>query len=134
MRRLIIIVMAVGMWGGCKDTNPGLASGESPSNVLFPSSNVSYRYQVQPLFNQACGAVSGCHDDGAHESILKLTTYYNLVISLPGIVAPGKPDASTLVFRIQGSVGQRMPPTTNRLNDNQIIGIRTWIAEGAKNN
>ena len=139
MRQGMAIAAAVtalflaGAAAGCKDTNPGLASGDSPSNVVFPPNNVSYQYNVQPLFNQAC-ALGGCHDDAAHESALKLTTYANLMFQLPGIVVPGKPDQSTLVLRIQGSVGQRMPPTTNPLNDNQIAGIRTWIAEGAKNN
>jgi mono/diheme cytochrome c family protein len=118
---------------GCKDVNPQLANGDSPSNVVFPAANVSYRYNLQPLFDQAC-ALSGCHDDGAHQSALKLTSFGNLMFQLPGVVVPGKPDQSTLVFRIEGRVGDRMPPTTNQLNDNQINGIRTWVAEGAKNN
>ncbi len=118
---------------GCKDINPQLANGQSPSNIVFPPNNVSYQSQLQPLFNQACN-FSACHSDGAHESALVLTSYSNLMFQLPGIVIPGKPDQSTLVLRIQGSVGQRMPPNTNALNDNQIAGIRTWIVEGAKNN
>jgi hypothetical protein len=52
----------------------------------------------------------------------------------PGVVVPAKPDASTLVLSIQGSVGARMPPGTYPLNQNQINGIRAWIVEGAKNN
>ncbi len=119
--------------GGCKDVNPGLANGQSPSNIFFPPNNISYSRQVQPLFNQACSLV-GCHDDGSTESVLHLTSYANLMFQLPGIVVAGKPDQSNLVLRIQGSVGQRMPPTTNQLNDNQINGIRAWIVEGAKNN
>jgi len=119
--------------GGCKDVNPGLANGQSPSNIYFPANNVSYSKQVQPLFDQACSLV-GCHDDGAHESALRLTSYANLMFQLPGIVVAGKPDQSELVLRIQGSIGQRMPPSTNQLNDNQVNGIRTWIVEGAKNN
>lgn len=116
----------------CKDTSNPL-DGESPSNVVFPVSGVSYQYHVQPLFNQAC-TQAGCHDDGQHESALKLTSFGNTVLAVPGIVVSGQPDQSTLVFRIEGRVGQRMPPTINPLNQNQINGIRTWIAEGAKNN
>ncbi|HUI66385.1 MAG TPA: c-type cytochrome domain-containing protein [Bacteroidota bacterium] len=100
---------------------------------MFPVSNVSYTNHVQPLFNQACN-YSGCHDDGAHQSPLKLTSWGNVVITLPGIVVPGKPDASDLVLRIQGTVGARMPPGVNGLNQNQIDGIRAWIVEGAKDN
>jgi hypothetical protein len=126
-------VVALVLLGGCKDDNPGLALGDSPSNVIFPISKVSYNNQIQPLFNQTCNNI-GCHDDGAHPSPLKLTSYDNLMFELPGIVIIGKPDQSTLVLRIQGTSGNRMPPTTNKLNDNQINGIRTWIVEGAKNN
>ena len=123
-------VMAIVL--SCKDDNP-TGDGGSPSNVVFPNSNVSYNQHVQPLFNQAC-ALSGCHDDGPHTSPLRLTSYGNAVLSIPGVVVAGNPDASTLVLRIQGSVGQRMPPNTNPLNQNQINGIRTWIAEGARQN
>ena len=129
-----LLLAAAAAWpgSGCKDENPELALGDSPSDVVFPASNVLYGQHVQRLFNQAC-ALSGCHDDGAHQSALKLTSYSNLMFQLPGIVNPGKPDESELVFRIEGRFG-RMPPTTNLLNDNQINGIRIWIAEGAKNN
>ncbi len=116
---------------GCKDSNP--LTGESPSNIVFPSTGVSYGRHVQPLFDQACN-YSGCHDDGQHQSQLKLTTYDNTVRMLPGIVIPNDPDHSLLVLRIQGSIGPRMPPSGNGLNDNQINGIRSWIAAGAPNN
>jgi hypothetical protein len=116
----------------CKDENPTGPEG-SPSNIAFPTINVSYAQHVQPLFNQAC-AFAGCHDAGTHQSPLKLTSWGDVVITLPGIVVTGQPDQSTLVFRIEGRVGQRMPLGTNPLNQNQINGIRTWIAEGARNN
>ncbi len=130
------VVLAAGMLmlqGGCKDVNPDYALGDSPSNVLFPSTGVSYKDQVQILFNQAC-AYSGCHDNTGAQNHLDLTSYSGLMYQLPGIVISGKPDQSMLILRVQGSVGDRMPPTTNRLNDNQIAGLRTWVAEGAKNN
>lgn len=116
----------------CKDTVvPN--QGDSPSNVLFPARDVSFTYHVQPLFNQACN-YTGCHDAGAHQSPLKLTGYGELVLTIPGIVVSGQPDQSMLVFRVEGRVGQRMPPGNYPLNQNQINGVRTWVAEGAKNN
>ena len=127
---LVLIPLAITL--SCKDDNPTGPEG-SPSNVVFPTSNVSYSQHVQPLFNQAC-AFAGCHDAGTHQSPLKLTSWGDVVITLPGIVVTGQPDQSTLVFRIEGRVGQRMPLGTNPLNQNQINGIRTWIAEGARNN
>jgi len=132
MRWGVLLGLCLAAMTGCKDKNP-VGPGDSPSTVVFPVSNVSYTNHVQPLFNQACN-YSGCHDDGAHQSPLKLTSWGNVVITLPGIVVPGKPDASDLVLRIQGTVGARMPPGVNGLNQNQIDGIRAWIVEGAKDN
>jgi hypothetical protein len=94
---------------------------------------VSYQAHVQPLFNQTC-ALAGCHDAGAPQGRVRLTDYGEAVIATPGVVIPGNPDASELVLRIEGKSGARMPFGRNPLNQNQITGIRTWIAEGAKNN
>ena len=133
MRWLLPVVLALVLFAapGCKDDNP--ISDDSPSTVIFPANNVSFGRHVLPLFTQAC-ALSGCHDDGQHESALKLTSYGAVVYDLPGIVVRNEPDKSTLVFRIEGRVGARMPPGNRPLNQNQINGIRTWIAEGALNN
>jgi hypothetical protein len=120
------------MLAGCKDENNPLVGG-SPSDVIFPVRDVSYAAHVQPLFNQAC-ALSGCHNDAVPSGSLKLTSYDHLMYDLLGIVVRGKPEESVLVLRIEGSVGQRMPPGEAPLNQNQINGIRTWITEGANNN
>jgi hypothetical protein len=132
VRSAAVALLLAASISACKDT-VAPNNGDSPSNVVFPVRDVSFTYHVQPLFNQACN-YSGCHDGGAHQSPLKLTAYGEVVLTIPGIVVSGQPDQSTLVFRIEGRVGQRMPPGNNPLNQNQINGIRTWIAEGAKNN
>jgi mono/diheme cytochrome c family protein len=115
----------------CDDTEDPYGA-DSPSSVVFPVRDVKYNEQVQVLFNQACN-YSGCHGEGVHDSPLKLTSWANTVITIPGVVVPGDPNASTLVLRIEGRQ-PIMPPTGARLNQNQIDGIRTWIAEGAANN
>jgi hypothetical protein len=66
--------------------------------------------------------------------MLKLTSYDNLIYGGALVIVRNKPDQSTLVLRIQGTVGSRMPPNGNPLNQNQINGIRAWIGEGALNN
>ncbi len=114
----------------CKDN---ITDEGSPSDVVFPASDVSYSAHVQVLFDQTC-ALSGCHDAGTHESPLKLTSHGNTVFGVPGIVVEGSPDQSILVLRIEGRLGQRMPVNRNPLNQNQINGIRSWIAAGAPNN
>lgn len=118
----------------CKDTT-AIGPDGSPSDVIFPGSNISYSREVQVLFNQTCALV-GCHSGAEPGDQLKLDTYENLRFGVRGIpvVVPGSPENSTLVFRIEGRVGQRMPLNRNPLNQNQINGIRAWIAEGARNN
>lgn len=133
---IFLLVVAVGLVGqtGCKDKNT-LVPGESPSTVVFPTRNVSFGVHVQTLFNQAC-AIPACHDDNTHAGGLSLTSYYNTVFLVPGIVVIKDPQNSILVMKIEGRgpAGDRMPPGPNPLNQNQIDGIRTWIAEGAANN
>jgi mono/diheme cytochrome c family protein len=128
---MILFATALVTGAGCKDQN-NPAGGDSPSDVVFPTRDVQYNAQVQVLFNQACN-YDGCHGEGVHQSPLKLTTWANTVVMTAGVVVPGNPDASTLVLRVEGR-GPRMPPSGNPLNQNQIDGLRTWIAEGAKNN
>jgi hypothetical protein len=125
-----ILLVAMAGWS-CKGSAPTGPDG-SPSTIIFPVNGISYSGQVQPLFNQACN-FSGCHDSGAPQNVPVLTSYGQAIL-LPGVVVPKKPDASTLVLRIQGSVGARMPPGAYPLNQNQINGIRAWIVEGAMNN
>ena len=125
--RAVAIGGSVLLAWSCKDTITG------PSTVVFPANNVSYNSEVQALFNQACN-YSGCHDDGTHQSPLKLTSWGETV-TVGGVVIPRKPDQSILVFWIEGRAGtERMPPGSQPLNQNQINGIRTWVAEGGKNN
>lgn len=128
----VLLLLGVFLAAGCKDENNPL-DGDSPSNIVFPSSNVSFGQQVQPLFNQAC-ALSGCHDDGAHQSALSLTSYDKLMYGGTFVVVRGQPEQSMLVMRIEGRVGAQMPSPQRPLNQNQITGIRAWIGEGAKNN
>jgi hypothetical protein len=116
----------------CKDENP--LTGESPSSVIFPTNDVKYNRDVQTLFNQAC-TLSGCHDaNPSNTSSLHLIDHWNTVFAVPGVVVIGSPGQSTLVLRIEGALGPRMPPRGNPLNKNQTDGIRTWIVEGANNN
>ncbi|MDH4069036.1 MAG: hypothetical protein OEV30_01295, partial [Ignavibacteria bacterium] len=104
------------------------------SDVIFPVDNVSFSQHVQPLFNQGC-ALAGCHDDGPHPATeVCLTSYFNTVFRTAGVVTPGRPELSTLVFSIEGTVGRRMPLNGPPLTQNQINGIRTWIVEGAMDN
>jgi len=52
-------------------------------------------------------------------------------------VNPGQPDASYIVWKIEGRsgiVGGRMPLDMQPLSAEQIAAIRGWISDGAENN
>jgi hypothetical protein len=129
-----LVILALAGQAGCKDENV-VGEDESPSSVVFPARGISYGVHVQTLFTQTC-AIPTCHDDGTRAGGLSLTSYYNTVFAVPGIVVSKDPANSILVMKIEGRgpTGDRMPPYRNGLNQNQINGIRTWIAEGAVNN
>ncbi len=121
----------------CKKDDGPIGPDGSPSDVVFPSSNISYSQHVQPLFNQTCALV-GCHSQAETGDRVKLDSYENLVVGgfrgLP-VVIRGNAQGSWLVEKIEGrSSGGRMPLNRNSLNQNQINGIRAWINEGTKRN
>ncbi|MBE0643368.1 MAG: hypothetical protein IH600_04755 [Bacteroidetes bacterium] len=107
-------------------------SGTTPGDeIIFPEKDVSYAVHVQPFFNLRC-ANYGCHEDQSRAGNLSLTSYVSMT-ERPGIIIPGNPESSLLLQKIDG----RLPHPINVpiiINTNQLTGIRTWIAEGAKNN
>ena len=122
---LIIIISQ-----NCKDT----ITSTDVDNIVIPDSNVSYSQYIAPVFNVKC---VNCHGVGTTEAGLDLTTWSGTVAN-PSIVFPGEPDNSILVWSIEGRPGfPAMPPVGSPytpLNQNQINGVRAWIAEGALNN
>lgn len=86
-----------------------------------------------------------CHAGAAAPAGLRLDegSSYALLVGVasrqsPGTlrVAPGRPDDSYLVHKIEGraAVGARMPLGGPFLDDATIAVIRDWIARGAQNN
>lgn len=121
----IAILIGTGLWYSCS------TSITSPSEIIFPDSNVSYRNHVQPLFNLTC-ATAGCHDNSSRAGALALTSY-NELMSATGVVIPKNPESSKL---IQVFDGRKYHPQAgiNQVNGNQIQGLKKWIMEGANNN
>jgi hypothetical protein len=85
-----------------------------------------------------------CHGAAQREQNLDLQSnvHANLVnrpstqVNLP-LVAPGNPDGSYLMHKIEGRagiVGVRMPQGMTPLTAAQIDAIRRWIQNGAPNN
>lgn len=91
-------------------------------------------------------SVAGCHEGGGAvlPGIINMTTAQDSFDSLVGVdslqepgtprVAPGNPDGSYLIQKLEGTaaVGDRMPAgSPNPLDPVLISDIRQWIADGA---
>jgi hypothetical protein len=125
----LVVIPLLSLFSSCgKNSNP-----TTPSDIVFPASNISYAQTVQPLFLQKCAFV-GCHDDQSMAGGLSLTSYLALTSpSHPGVVIPGNSTNSILAQKIDGR-DPHLEPIPTTLTSNQITGIKKWIDEGAKNN
>jgi len=105
------------------------------TDIVFPKSNVSYTTSVEPLFQRSCSFI-GCHGGTDPAMGLDLTTpsYSKLRDHQPTLVVGGEPNNSLLIQRLDGSIPPQMPLFRRPLTENQINGIKTWIAEGARLN
>lgn len=93
---------------------------------------VSFQKSVRPLMDAHCVM---CHSADAKTSGFEATTVAALLKggkkAGPAVV-PGKPDASPLVDYLTGKRQPRMPKEMPPLAAGEIATIRSWIAEGAK--
>ncbi len=127
---IIIILSAIVILSSCKDEEP------DDCNIVFPDTGtVRYSTHVQPLFDCSCAFV-GCHGADTKEARgFSLDDYDNFMTGAPRqVIYRGNPDASPLILRVEGRLGARMPPDRPPLNQNQINGLRRWIAQGAQLN
>jgi hypothetical protein len=95
----------------------------SPDTVYFANT-------VLPVLASNC-AKSGCHDSKAHQEGLILDNYTGIMRT----VQPGNASRSKLYEVITASGEDIMPPKPNQsLSADDIVSIKTWINQGAKNN
>lgn len=128
MKYLFIILLFSLFIISCKDT------GVDVDEKNIPPTNVSFSLDIQPVLERHCVP---CHNESTKEGELSLSSYANITRD-PGVVFPGEPGNSRLVWRIDPKYGMPlMPPIGSPykpLNSNQVEGIKTWIKEGALNN
>jgi len=109
--------------------------------IVLPESNLSYTDHISPLFRLKCGSENGCHSylntGGPPARDLDLTNYQSTITHLIDgselIIVPGQGEQSFLYNILLGPVSGRrqMPPDRTPLTINNIIGLKTWIDEGA---
>ncbi len=92
---------------------------------------VSYFREVRPILQRHC---SGCHQPSKAGGKLLLTSFDGLQKGgeSGGLIVAGKPDESDLFAWIEGDEPE-MPRNADPLEPEQIATLRTWIAQGAKN-
>ena len=89
-----------------------------------------YNRDIRPLLSNACFK---CHGPGVQKSGLRLDRAAD--VTKAGAVVPGKPDAGTLLERIQSDDAEvRMPPPESgtELTPEQVKLLKAWIAGGAQ--
>jgi hypothetical protein len=128
----MIFIFLLLIFVSCKDS----ITGFNIDDVEIPEKNVSYSEYIQPIFNYKC-TNSGCHDGATRASDLDLTNYAGTV-ARPDIVVLGSAELSKLIWAVEGTGGTEiMPPFTagvTPITENQLMGMKTWINEGAKAN
>ena len=112
---------------------PGGGGNNPPANSTCSPDSVYFQQQVLPIFVSNC-SLSGCHDAASHQDGVVLTSYNSIINT--GRVHPGNPGNSDVYKKITDpDNSDRMPPAPrNRLPQQQVDLIRTWILQGAKNN
>jgi hypothetical protein len=113
----------------------GLASCDSSTgvygeNVVFPASKVDFTSHVQPFLKYNC-AYSGCHSSYSKAGGLSMDDYFS-IMSFPGLVIPENPNFSTLNQILENTLPHPTLFYRGHITQNQITGIRTWVAEGAR--
>lgn len=115
------------LFAGCSTGDP-----DGPiSDIVFPSSNVSYSAHVLPFFEASC-AYSGCHDGGT-AGVVSFVRYIDL-FSKPGLVRPGDTASSILCQVLSSRLSHSTAPISLYATLNQQRGVTQWVLEGALNN
>ena len=91
---------------------------------------VNFDEHVKPILQSKCFR---CHSDDSKKGGLSLTSH---AAAMAGggsgeVIKPGDPDGSRLLRVIMHTEEPVMPPSGDKLPDDQIDVIRRWIADGA---
>ena len=111
---------------------PTTASPRPAARRATGKETVSFAAHVAPLLVDNC---KGCHIDAMQtRGGLRMDTFAQMLRGgdSGAVITPGRGEASLLVKKLRGMVGQRMPAGGRpALSDESIKLISTWIDEGA---
>jgi len=98
---------------------------------------VSYQRDIEPIIQWRCLTCHSAGGEGARKSGLELSSYQALMRGTReggDLIVPGSPESSSFMIMVTRRDHLRMPFGAPPLADDEIRAIRTWIAQGAKNN
>ena len=132
---LSVIALPLGI-GVTLQGGAGTAAPVAPDHVAARVLDVSFADDVAPILDANCiQCHGGAPEDGdvVLEASLNLTSYESVMAGseFGSVVEPGNPDDSMLLVLVEDG---DMPEEGDPLSPEDIELIRTWIAEGAKNN
>jgi mono/diheme cytochrome c family protein len=114
------------------DPEPAMPESQLTVEKATGNETISFAVDVAPVFVENCG---GCHFEAQNaRGGLTLNRFVDVLRGGDGgaMIKPGEPDASTLIKRLRGEGGNRMPVGRDPLSDETINKIAKWIEEGAK--
>lgn len=115
----------------------------APTSIAAPALAVSYQADIVPLIESQCAT---CHLTGEEAGGISLVgdVAIGFLVGQPSLeaptimrVAPGDPDNSYVVMKLEGThihhggTGAQMPFGAPPLDPKQIAKVRQWIAAGA---
>ena len=103
------------------------------SLAVAQDKKVNFEDHVKPIFRAKCAS---CHNTNKKTADLDLTNYTAMMQgggSGPSI-EPGSPDDSYLYMLITHDSEPVMPPNSDRIPDEMIATVRSWIEQGAPEN
>jgi uncharacterized membrane protein len=102
------------------------------------SKGVSFSADVQPILQKNCMECHANGKEGHEKSGLSMETYATLMAGTKygPVIVPGNSVSSTLVRLVDHKADKsiNMPHNKNKIPDNEVALIKTWIDQGAKNN
>lgn len=129
---LAAVALSLGLFLAVQGSVP--APADAPALQAGPRA-VSYANDVKPILDNRCVSCHGGMWEGEQRTELSfdMTTYAGLMAGSEygTVIEPGKPDDSLLIEMIE--MGD-MPEEGDPVPPEEIEVLRTWIAEGAKNN
>ncbi len=111
-------------------TPPAQPPAEMKPAAPESQSAVNFIDHVLPIFQARCFA---CHGPDKGEGGLVLASHETVMLGggSGAVIMPGSPDGSRLLRLVSHLEQPSMPPKQDKLPDDQINLIRTWIARGA---